>query len=102
MNHPMRARDWFTVGFRLFGVWMLLESVPWIVGCAEVQFGFSHQGLGASMDYILHAAVDLAVGVALLRCKISLFWPEPDPDGPAFEVVVPGEDASGVDAEGKI
>jgi hypothetical protein len=99
MNSPMRSRDWFTVGFRLLGVWMLVAAVGELVYCADLQFKLSDPSRTSPSAYLLHAAVDFAVGVALLRLRISLFWPEPDPDARGFEVLLP-PDSSETDEPG--
>ena len=101
MNSQMRAKDWFTVGLRLLGVWMLTESAGLLAGGAEIQFGLTGQRSSESIAYLVHAAVDLAAGVALLRTKVSLFWPEADPDDPGFEVIQNPENSVTPDSEEK-
>jgi hypothetical protein len=94
MNRTMRARDWFTVGFRLFGVWMILEGVGYLVSGLELQFRLVDPARSSPGAYFLRAAIDAVVAVVLLRSKIRFIWSDPDPDDPAFEVVMPVEDSN--------
>lgn len=62
----MRQREWFVLGIRLLGVWVILSGIEEFVALAEARFGLTsplHTQLGA---YLLHAAVDFAVGGYLL------------------------------------
>jgi len=83
----MRPRDFFTVGFRLLGVWMLLEALGELVSGAELQLRLIEPLRTAPLAYFFHAAIDAIVAVALLRSDIKLFWPDPDPDSAGFEVL---------------
>lgn len=62
----MKPRDWFGVGVRLFGVWMLLSCVEDLRTIADILIHFftpSRTPLGA---YAIHALVDAVVGVYLV------------------------------------
>ena len=62
----MKQREWFVLGVRLLGVWVVIAGIGELVALAEVRFGLVsplHTELGA---YLLHAAVDFAVGAYLL------------------------------------
>jgi hypothetical protein len=83
----MRPKDWFTVGLRLLGVWMLLESLGEMVSGLELQFRLIEQLRSSPLAYFFHAAIDVFAAVALLRCTVSLFWTEPEFEDARFEVI---------------
>jgi hypothetical protein len=87
MNKLMRPKDWFTVGLRLLGVWMLLESLGELVSGLELQFRFIEPLRTTPFAYFLHTAIDFVAAVALLRCSVGLFWTEPDFEDARFEVI---------------
>ena len=62
----MTRRDWFAVGVRLLGVWVLIAAVDEIRIALAVHFDLltsSYRGIGA---YVLHAVVNVLVGIYLL------------------------------------
>jgi hypothetical protein len=62
----MKQQEWFVVGIRLIGVWLLFLGIEELVTLVEARFGLIsplHTGLGA---YFFHAAVDFAVGAYFL------------------------------------
>ena len=99
MNKSMRPKDWFTVGLRLLGVWMLLESLGELVPGIELQFRLVEPLRYTPLAYLLHAAIDFFAAVALLRCKVSLFWTDPEFDDARFEVIPLEKDSGRTEAE---
>ncbi|HEY8668694.1 MAG TPA: hypothetical protein VIL86_18750 [Tepidisphaeraceae bacterium] len=63
----MKAKDWFLVGVRLFGVWMLLEGVAQTVVLLQAMLGLVTLQRTWPIAYIMHALVDFAIGVYLLQ-----------------------------------
>jgi hypothetical protein len=62
----MKPRDWFGVGIRLLGVWMLVSCVDELRTIAEILI-HSFNPLRTPMSaYVIHAIVDAVVGMYLL------------------------------------
>ena len=91
----MRPRDWFNVGVRLLGVWMILAAVGEIVAAAEVRFSLISSPRVPPGAYLFHAAVDVVIAILLLTNATNIFWPEP-PAAHGFEVTP--KDKAGGDA----
>ena len=66
MARPMKPKDWFGVGVRLLGVWMLLNAVTELSGVVESEFGYTKYTTITPGAYAIHAAIDFAVGLFLL------------------------------------
>lgn len=64
----MTPRDWFVVGTRLLGIWMLLEFVGEAVFFAEGQWGLVTLRTSLPSAYVLHGGVDLILGLAMVLC----------------------------------
>ena len=74
----MRPKDWFTVGVRLFGVWMILDAIHELLTLVEIKFELLGPTRTAPNAYLLHTAVDVAVAIFLFTPFASdLLWPEP-------------------------
>ncbi|HEX5241980.1 MAG TPA: hypothetical protein VFW23_01870 [Tepidisphaeraceae bacterium] len=61
----MKQRDWFAVGVRLFGVWMLLEFLQDLRMLCDIYFHLYDSRLGANL-YWFHAGFDLVIAMYLL------------------------------------
>ncbi|HZK82292.1 MAG TPA: hypothetical protein VFC46_14520 [Humisphaera sp.] len=62
----MKSSDWFIVGVRLFGVWLLTECLSEVISGAEVHFKMMTLRVTTEQAYWFHAGVDLFAGLALL------------------------------------
>jgi hypothetical protein len=62
----MNERDWFFVGVRLFGVWVLLDAVTEARYLIEIAFSLAQPVRTPVGVYVLHLAIDLLVGFYLL------------------------------------
>ena len=62
----MDKRDWFFVGVRLFGVWVLLDAVTEARYLIEIAFSLAQPVRTPVGVYILHLAMDVIVGFYLL------------------------------------
>jgi hypothetical protein len=62
----MQPRDWFGVGVRLFGVWLLLSCVDELRTVSEILLHWFNPLHTPISSYLLHAVVDAAIGIYLL------------------------------------
>jgi len=61
----MKQRDWFAVGVRLLGVWMLLECLQQLAMVAEIYLHIFETRVGVNV-YWFHAGFDLVLAMYLL------------------------------------
>lgn len=61
----MKQRDWFAVGVRLLGVWMLLECLQELRVVAEIYLRLYDTRIGVN-TYWFHAGFDLVIAMYLL------------------------------------
>ena len=62
----MQQKEWFTLGVRLLGVWILFLGIEEVIAMVEARFGMisaTHTTLAA---YGFHAAANFAAGLYLL------------------------------------
>lgn len=64
----MKPRDWFVVGLRLFGVWLLLTALSELIAALQLYYGMITLRTTLASAYWFHAAVCLIAGLALLVC----------------------------------
>jgi hypothetical protein len=62
----MRVRDWFEVGARLIGLWMILDCVSEVRVLVTIRLGFYTPPITPIPVYVLHAFTSLAVGCYLM------------------------------------
>lgn len=63
----MNPREWFVLGIRLFGVWMLIQGVTYVAAFADQRLGMSEQPRGMNPNgNILYAAFDFALAAYFL------------------------------------
>ena len=82
-NTAMTREDWFDVGVRLLGIWLLIECLGELVAAAQIHFGFLRPYQSTIPAYFLHAAVELAAGLYLLlgaRSLVALVYKNNQPD----------------------
>jgi hypothetical protein len=70
----MKSRDWFVLGLRLFGVWLLMECLGESVLGAEVHFNMITLRTSTEQAYWFHAGVNLFAGLGLLIYAPSIAW----------------------------
>ena len=65
----MLARDWTALGLRLIGVYVLVMALRSLVGVVASKMEWFEFELGPEYAsyYLLHAAVDAVLGLALIR-----------------------------------
>ncbi len=61
----MKSKDWFIVGLRLFGVWLLLASLSEATSAVLVRLDLVLRG-ATEMSFWTHAAVNMVAGLLLL------------------------------------
>jgi hypothetical protein len=64
----MKAKDLFVVGLRLIGVWMLLECSGEAVFYFDKIKGYYTSNLYNENAYLVHAIVDLLIGLVSITC----------------------------------
>ena len=64
----MKPKDWFIVGVRLIGVWVLLEFLGEVIAACQVNFGMTTSHTYTQNALWFHAAVLLVAGIALIIC----------------------------------
>jgi len=64
----MKPKDWFAVGLRLFGVWMILMSLFEVITALQVYYGMVTVRTTLPSAYWFHAAVCLVTGLGMLVC----------------------------------
>jgi ABC-type Na+ efflux pump permease subunit len=63
----MNGREWFIVGTRLFGIWMLCQAVSYIGGFIDLQLGYRNDtGYAYPTGYLVQAGVYLLLSMFLL------------------------------------
>jgi hypothetical protein len=69
----MRPRDLFSVGLRLFGVWMGLRGFDYIVNVISIRLGLTPSSTGFALNqhaeelwYLFYASADITIGVCLI------------------------------------
>jgi hypothetical protein len=68
----MKAKDWFVVGVRLFGVWMVLQAIAEAAEGAEAHFQFVTLRTTSEAAFWFHGGINLMVGLALLIYAASI------------------------------
>ena len=68
----MKSRDWFMVGLRLFGVWLLLDGLGEAIAGVEAHLRMTPARITPEAAYWFHMTVDLIAGLALLVCAPAL------------------------------
>jgi len=63
----MKPRDWFLVGVKLFGVWLLISCVDELRYVAEIYIGTFSPSRTPVASYWIHAGLNLLVGLYLLN-----------------------------------
>jgi hypothetical protein len=68
---PMTSREWFVLGIRLFGLWMLTRGVAYLASFTDLTLHYSDTSRGTNPNsYLLYAAFDFAVaGYFLLGAR---------------------------------
>src|SRR5690242_19934313 len=62
----MKPRDWFVVGVKLFGIWLLINCIEDMRYVVEIYAGFFNPPRTPLASYWIHGAADLVVGLYLL------------------------------------
>jgi hypothetical protein len=62
----MKPRDWFIVGVRLLGVWLMMECLGEIIAGAEIHFNMMTLRATTERAYWFHGGMDLLAGLTLL------------------------------------
>lgn len=58
----MTSREWFLLGIRLFGLWLVTRGVAYVAMCADVKLHLNDVPHGTNPNgYLLYAAFDFAV-----------------------------------------
>lgn len=87
----MKSREWFIVGLRLLGVWLLISCLTEMVAGTQAHFGMVTLRTTSELAYWFHAGVDLVAGVMLLISAPNfcdaLAWDKGS--GSAFRVQAP-------------
>jgi hypothetical protein len=89
----MTPRDWFALGVRLFGVWMLIRAAAYIASFVDLKLGLTpipFSGGGNPTGYLLYATFDLALAALFLLWTRKLVnWTYGE--DPANKAVAPGD-----------
>jgi hypothetical protein len=72
---PMNPLEWFVLGIRLFGVWLLTKGVAYFASFIDLRFGLT----GTSGDtnpnsYLYYAACDFALAAYFLLGGATFGW----------------------------
>lgn len=62
----MKPRDWFAVGVRLFGIWMLLQCLDDLRTIVDILAGLFTPVRTPIAAYAVHAVINSVVGMYLL------------------------------------
>jgi hypothetical protein len=71
----MNPVDWFLLGTRLLGVWVLIESASYFASWVELRFEFTQRSQfgrdsaywTTDQGYLVHAIADLLIAIYLLQ-----------------------------------
>lgn len=80
----MTREDWFGLGVRLFGIWLLIDCLQELVAAAQIHFGLLTPYRTTLGAYFLHAAVEIAAGLYLIfgaRSVVALAYRKDRADG---------------------
>lgn len=81
----MTPRDWFTVGVRLVGVWMLVQCALWVAAAIALHLQVSESQGTSVRGFLFQAGVEGGIGILLLTVAAPWLWRERiEPEG--FEV----------------
>lgn len=101
MSDGMNPRQWFVLGIRLFGVWLLIEGVGFVANFLDLRLGL---GLvpetGRPAGYLLYAAFDFALAAFFLLAPGKLAsWCEAADDGDVASDGDVADDGQGTEPE---
>ena len=82
----MSPREWFDVGIRLLGVWMMLQAIDYLAVAAELMAGWTDPTSYSTTACLFHAAVCAGAGIFLLTSGTTIFWPQKPIEPGGFEV----------------
>lgn len=68
----MKAKELFLVGLRLLGFWSIVECFGELAAYFEYRLGYVRNSVYNSDAYLIHAAFDIVIGIALLVCSREL------------------------------
>jgi len=64
---PVNSREWFVLGIRLFGVWLLTRGVGYFASFIDFRFGLTGTpGESSPNSYLYYAACELALAAYFL------------------------------------
>src|SRR6056297_1996794 len=64
---PMNPHEWFVLGIRLFGVWLLTKGVAYFASFVDFRFGLTGTpGESSPNSYLYYAACELALAAYFL------------------------------------
>ena len=82
----MKSSDWFIIGVRLLGVWLLIQCLQELIAFTELKTGMVTRQLTTSSAYTFHAMIDFCAAGLLLfgaRPLAGLFdWTSLDKSDP--------------------
>jgi hypothetical protein len=66
----MRSQDWFALGVRLFGVWLITRGAAYVATWIDFRFGFSPRPPDVhsptATGYLVYASVDFTLALYFL------------------------------------
>jgi hypothetical protein len=77
LTNRQHIRDWFALGYGLFGIWELLRAADWGISASDIMTGLYWPTTGSTRSgAMVHAVAHVFLALWLLASatKLATFW----------------------------